>query len=705
MKLKNQMFDIEIDTQGALTKLVLASDTYQANAVLASADEPWVPENKQWGLGFITAGHNRLQIEDCHSVREIEQGMQAEYTLNYIDPRFACVWNGDIEKSQVPRTISVTVTRELKEYGLYEQFAFTNQSDRYMILDEIGLYSTFRDTYASGENVLHTHFNQHICTSGDLCYIEAWRQSNSGSNIALITTEGAFETYQLEEQNTSNVRGVVALVAKDIRIAAGETKCFRRVITECADRAAFEEKLCAYTGFPNVDFGMMTLEKGEPIRLKVHNHGKLSEIKIDGKVLEGKGGIYEYFPDAVGEHEGKIKYNGKIAKVTYRVIDDVKTLLTKRVEFIVNRQQVNEPSSPLYGAFVPYDLDKEQQFLAEEEYQLYHAIPDRNEVRERMLMGAFVALYSRLFHTKKYLPALERYRDFLLTYIVDENYDVWDSHLKQGGAKYYHDGMVLVERELDMRSRTYNYAFAVPFFVQMYHLTGDVSYAKTAVGIMHRYYEVEHQGGFMPNLSLLKPETLDMTDSFFAERIPAIRNVEKEIVYDICKTGENYPPDEVAYEHGVPSSRMTYLTEYYLATGDSGIKDGMEDTLRRVVTFDGNQPHYHVNGNPIRHWDAFWFGKYELWGDTFPHWVSCLSTMAYANYCLITGDKLYRDKANKIFRSNLALIRKDGSAYNSYIFNEKSNGRPAARYDMLSNDQDGIYYYYLLCCEKGVFDL
>ena len=66
----------------------------------------------------------------------------------------------------------------------------------------------------------------------------------------------------------------------------------------------------------------------------------------------------------------------------------------------------------------------------------------------------------------------------------------------------------------------------------------------------------------------------------------------------------------------------------------------------------------------------------------------------------MTGNKDYVKKAKKIFMSNLALINRDGSAYNSYIFNEKSNGRCAGRYDPLSNDQDWAYYYYLKCCER-----
>jgi len=194
-----------------------------------------------------------------------------------------------------------------------------------------------------------------------------------------------------------------------------------------------------------------------------------------------------------------------------------------------------------------------------------------------------------------------------------------------------------------------------------------------------------------------------MNDEFIRNTIALVQKGARSVVDTICQRGDKYVADEVAYEHGHPSSDLKFLTDYYMANPDDSIMPSIKNELKRTLTFDGNQPHYTVNGVPIRHWDAFWFGKYELWGDTFPHWVSCQSACGYANYYIITQNAEYRDRAIKIFRANLALINKDGSAYNSYIFNEKSNGRPAARYDTLSNDQDWIFYYYLKYCEKGVF--
>jgi len=316
MILKNKSFCAEINKDGVLTSFSLNDDKYSANFILSSIDEPWVPENKQWGLGFITAGHEHKQIETCTCLKCDDNKVTAVYEIEYTEPRFSCVWNGDIEKSRKDRKITVTVTRELKDDGLYEYYEFRNDTDKVMALDEIGIYSSFRDVYVAKPNALHTHVNSHICIAGDLCYIEAQRQSGIGTNIALITLEGAFETYQLEEQNSSNIRGVVALVAKDIRIASGGIKTFSRVLTDYNRRENFEQKLSRYTGYPIVDYGRMIVQKDESIQLTVKDIADLKDIKIEGELLTGD----TYIPAETGEIHGRIRYGCKTAKLKYKVI-------------------------------------------------------------------------------------------------------------------------------------------------------------------------------------------------------------------------------------------------------------------------------------------------------------------------------------------------------------------------------------------------
>ena len=699
--MKNKLFDVEIGLNGAMTKLICSDDAYKANCLLLPEDEPWMSENKQWGLGFVTSGHQRICIEECKEVKIMENKAVSRYELFYTEPNFHVVWNGDFTKSKIDRHITVLVTRKLENDGLYETFEFINHSDRYVVLDEVGIYSSFRDTYSVEKNALSLHFNQHICTCGDLCYIEAHRQNEHAPHVGLISLEGTFETYQLDDICNSNIRGVVALISKDVRIAAHQKKCFKRVIVRFSDRKEFQKKLCSYTGYPVMDYGVMTLEKGEDICISVQEKGQLSNIKIEGEILACVDNRYTYTPAETGVYQGRVKYDDKMAKITFKVIDSPKVLLKKRADFIVNHQQVNDREDPRYGAFVPYDIEREKMLKTEEAELYYHSVPDRNDARERMGMGAFLAAYARLTGDMSYLSSLLRYRDFLLKYIVDVNGDVWDSYLRRDSEKYYKTILLLVPQEhIDMRFRTFNSSFICPFFIEMYLLTKDIFYAEMAIKIMECYYKKCTDAGFMPNIFELKTELRKNGCYEFENRIRDIEKSAGNVVDTIRKTGENYEAGETAYEHGAPACNLEFLTSYYLVNPDEHAAEAINGELVRTLSFEGEQPHFNQNGIPIRHWDAYWFGKYEIWGDTMVHWISSMSACSYLNYYLMTGNKDYVKKAKKIFMSNLALINRDGSAYNSYIFNEKSNGRCAGRYDPLSNDQDWAYYYYLKCCER-----
>lgn len=697
--MENASYHIEFDARGALTHLSLKSDPNGANFLLASEDESWVPAHKQWGLGFISAGFARVQIEKCLSFREQGNRAEAVYLLEFENPRFGCIWSGNMEKSRIFYRIVLTVTRTLCGDGLYETYIFRNESAQYVVLDEIGLYSSFRDTYCAGADALPLHFNQHICTCGDLCYIEAERQRNSDQNLCLITLEGAFASYQLEEKNNSNVRGVVALVAKDVRIAAGGQAIFRRLLTSYTDRADFERKLTRYTGYPTIDYGQMTVVRGEAFRLRVYNAGAMTGISIEGTPLVAQDGVYSYTPQETGIYHGKIKYGKKCANLTFCAIDTPKSLLRLRAKFILNHQQMNDLNDLRYGAFMPYDNVHDEIFRIEDSDALYFGVPDRNEARERFGMGAFLALYARRTGDVSFLPALERYRDFLMRYIVEENGDIWDCYLQQDSAKYYEGELLLSAETPDMCFRIHNNAFITPFFIEMFLLTDDIFYAETAITIMHRFYEKSHIPSFIPVEDALLTAQNRLSEKH-RKLLEEVQEYSRAMAESILARRDDYKADETAYEHGCPANDTRFLSDYCLAYNVPELLPAIENGVRRTRTFDGNQPHYQCNTLPIRHWDAFWFGSLELWGDTFPHWQACLSATSYFNYYLLDGASKWRELAMRAFLANFSLIRRDGSAYNCFLFHEKINGHPAARYEPLANDQDWVFYYYLKCLEK-----
>lgn len=88
----------------------------------------------------------------------------------------------------------------------------------------------------------------------------------------------------------------------------------------------------------------------------------------------------------------------------------------------------------------------------------------------------------------------------------------------------------------------------------------------------------------------------------------------------IVKNGINYPPDEVNYEQSIVAPAASYTTQLYLLTGEDRYLEAASKHIRIFSLFNGELPDYRVNRIAIRHWDGYWFGKRQLYGDTFPHY-------------------------------------------------------------------------------------
>ena len=86
-------------------------------------------------------------------------------------------------------------------------------------------------------------------------------------------------------------------------------------------------------------------------------------------------------------------------------------------------------------------------------------------------------------------------------------------------------------------------------------------------------------------------------------------------------------------------------------------------------------------------------GKYECYGDTFPHYWSTLSGDVFASYAQITGDKSYEHKAKASLRGCLNLFFIDGMASCAMVYPDTVNGKKAHYYDPWANDQDWALYY------------
>ena len=177
---------------------------------------------------------------------------------------------------------------------------------------------------------------------------------------------------------------------------------------------------------------------------------------------------------------------------------------------------------------------------------------------------------------------------------------------------------------------------------------------------------------------------------------------------DFIETGDifvknsiNYPPFEVNYEQSIVSPAVSYLLDLYLATGIEKYLDEGKRQLPLLEAFAGQQPSYHLNDISIRHWDGYWFGKREMWGDVFPHYWSNCSAWAFHLYSLCTQDQSYQKRAENIVRNNMCQFFEDGRASCAYIYPRMVDGVDGEFYDPYANDQDwALVYYYDILFEK-----
>ncbi len=135
------------------------------------------------------------------------------------------------------------------------------------------------------------------------------------------------------------------------------------------------------------------------------------------------------------------------------------------------------------------------------------------------------------------------------------------------------------------------------------------------------------------------------------------------------EAGSDLPAHEVNYEQSMVAPLLEILcTARDLAPDPRAIDDAIAQRLPWLLAFGGPQPHVRLRDIAIRHWDGYWFGREQLWGDTFPHHWSALT----ANVLLLLPEPVAaafeRDRgeppaalARRIHAANLLDFAPDGT--------------------------------------------
>ena len=649
---------------GAISNISIEKEINRMNWILKTDNSqyPWIGRQYGWGLGFFYLNGAMQRWEKPASVN----GNTTMYVVG---------------------NVQVSVKRYYSGNDLVEEYAFKNTGNKVIELVDVGINTPFNDNYPDAETCMVARCNAHIWSGGSAAYVNATKMSGQPPHLGLALTQGALKSYEIQERSRekgmSNFRGVIILNPENITLKPKESYTLAWRIFSHAGWDDFNLKLLDL-GSVRAKANRYVYEKGDTAVLTFQSNNVLKNPKLylnKNEIPLFAGAKTQYTANAVmtspGSNIFEIYYdNGR--KKTYvetLCVSGYKNLIEKRAGFIIKNQQMNDTDDARLGAFMVYDNEVGKIYLNDTPNA---SRSDRDEGRERVGMGNFLALYCLKNPAAKlqYAVSLRNYADFLRNKLQNDDYKTFSTVDKKS------------------RNRAYNYPWVASFYLRMFQLTGEALYLRHAYGTLramyrqfgHNFYAID-----IPielSLSLLRQNAMTaQADTLLAD----FRLMGDKFV----KNGTGYPKSEVNYEQSIVAPAVISLMELYRVTDDKKYLASAELQFPLLEAFAGQQPSCHLNDISIRHWDGYWFGKRELWGDTFPHYWSALNAVAFNLYAQITNDSQYRERAKNIVRNNLCLFTEDGRGSCAYIYPYRVNGERTQIYDPYANDQDWALYFYL----------
>jgi hypothetical protein len=657
---------------GGIQKIMHKNDKHHMNWIFATdgSELEWFTPEFGWGLGFI----------------EIEKnGKQETFKWNAISD--ISVENGKTTYTYKFEDFNMKITRSFNQSGqLIEKFKIENTSTTSIKVVDMGIYTPLKDWYEGGaETCLTVRCNAHVWAGGyNSSYINAIRMGTEAPHLGLVVTEGSIRHYELLNTRDlprkvagSNLRGGITLKVEPSTIKSSESYTISwKVFWHQGYEDFYKKALESGTVIAEADKYFIPV--GETAKMRFKSNKKLSNVScsVEGNPIkfEQDGNLIttEYKAKKAGNKVVTLNYDGKKTVVNLYFSLPTKKLLKKRVDFIIDKQQMKDKSDPRFGAYLVYDNEIDS---------IYPNIPfkvDHDEGAERVGMGLAIAnwLQQNPQSSKKYKKSLEAYYQFVRYKLQTPDYKVYSTvdHTK--------------------RHRGYNYPWVAGFYAELYKQTKNPLYIKDCYHTMRKWYK-EFGYDFYAICVPYKKSIDYLREAGFNKEASILLEDYKKVAVEYDKNGINYPRHEVNYEQSIVSPAVNFYLEMYLITKDKHYLEEGEKHLALLEAFNGQQPDYHLNEISIRHWDGYWFGKRQSWGDTMPHYWSALTGRAYIQYYAATGKEEYLRRGKICLENNLCNIRDNGTGAAAYIYPEKVNGVVAEFYDEFANDQDWALFFFL----------
>lgn len=669
-------FNIHTDLKtGGIHKIMNLDDKHNMNWIFVSdgSDLSWQTEEYAWGLGYVTIAYGEkretYQWKNVSDIFSSEEG--TVYT--YIFPNF-----------------KLCIVRSFDSKGDFvEDYIFENISSSIIKLSDIGIYTPFKDWYWGGAEIcLTSRCNAHVWTGMNSSYINAIRMGGVAPHLGLVLIDGRIDNYEIinieedsEWKGWSNTRGGITLRPVVGILKPGEKTHIKWKLFWHEGRDDFYTK-AIQSGFVKAEADKYFLPVGEPVNIRFTSHEKLDVVSCDvnGESVDCQQSEKEitlsYTSGTPGDKVVRLTYDGKQTNLNLYYSIPTVDLVDKRIDFIIQNQQIIDKSDPRYGAYMVYD--NETKSIYKDHISDLPSRADKNEGAERLGMGNAIALWLQQQPSvdKNAEKSILNYYDFVRNKLQTLDYKVYSNVDKSS------------------KPRGYNYPFVATLYLELYRYFKKPQYMKDCYYTLRKLYK-EFGYDFYAICVPVKNSIEFLKEAGLKAEADTLFNDYLLVAEEYLKHGIHYPSHEVAYEQGIVSPTVIFYLEMYLLTKENKYLEEAKKHMVLLEAFNGQQPDYHLNEIAIRHWDGYWFGKRTSWGDVMPHYWSVLTGKAFLLYYMATGEDQYLKRGKIILENNLCNIRNDGTASCAYIYPERINGKSGKFFDPFANDQDWALYYYL----------
>ncbi len=646
--MQNDLFKISGHSSGGIDSLVVTGDEHELN---------WLEGEKTYGTPY-----GQFAVLGVDTDKENEVKVLYGY-----------------------RDLQLSVTRKLTDSGLAERYVFKNvtDEDKTFEIGDLGIMTCFNDNYDIAKVALNKKCHMHVWTGDNTTHIRGIRMNGEfNDNVALVVDKGAIAKYAVNREWNSNDRGDISLLLPAMTIKAGEKYELGFTIFKYGSPSDFLVETAAFDNYMNVKCNKYTVKVGETFNIVLR--GELTPtVSYNGETIAVENvdkytNIAKYSFGDTGAKRIDVYYgDDRHTFVELNVVSSVKELIDKRIEFIIDKQQCRK-NGIFNGAIFLYDNEEERTFVEN------RPINDRNIARERV--GMLCAMLERYLRgdmnedfEKKLRSAIDLGMDFVDKNIVNYRGSVFEAP---------------IYRKMLFVDRLYNYSMYMTAYILMYKVTKNKKYLDKAYLIAKRYYK---KGGIRFYAINIPMNTMyrEAKNNGYHSMAKELKEMFLSHGDRILEIGIEYPAHEVKYEQSIVAPSVDTLLECYLISEDRKYLDEAEKQLKLLEAFNGHQPSFHMNEVSIRHWDGFWFGKRKMYGDTFPHYWSCITAAVFAKYAYITGNETYSNRAEICLTNNLCLFTEEGRGSCAYVYPYLINGKRGEFYDPWANDQDWAIYFNL----------